>query len=138
MRSRFIEIHDSILAGISFLKADAQLHFSSVYIHQNDGVRGLDVSTGWVQEAILRIRDAHVDGAFLQFPVDLSNGQTHIGDIILRNEIPIPLHHEGAFTLRLKAMWQETGVVTFTGSGAELELLGEPRYVEEGPGRAQR
>jgi hypothetical protein len=28
-------------------------------------------------------------------------------------------------------MWQGQEVVSFTGSGAELELLGEPEYVEE-------
>ena len=47
------------------------------------------------------------------------------------NEIPVPLRYKGAFELRLEAMWQGQEVVSFTGSGAELELLGEPEYVEE-------
>jgi hypothetical protein len=63
--------------------------------------------------------------------VDLTNGQTRIGQDILENEIPVPLHHKGAFELRLQPMWKETGIVTFTGTGAELELLGEPEYLEE-------
>lgn len=37
----------------------------------------------------------------------------------------------GEFELRLQAMWQGQALVSFTGTGAELELLGEPKYVEE-------
>jgi hypothetical protein len=131
MSNRAIEIHDSVLSHISFLQNEAQLHFSALYIHESDGVPGIDAGRGWFQQAILRIQDAKVDGAFTEFPVDLTNGQTRIGQEILENEIPVPLHHKGAFELRLQPMWQETGIVTFTGTGAELELLGEPEYVEE-------
>ncbi|HEY6387129.1 MAG TPA: hypothetical protein VIX91_15745 [Candidatus Acidoferrum sp.] len=131
MPNRAIEIHDSILADISSLKSEVQLHFSSVYIHQSEGVPGRDAGSGWVQKAILHIYDANVEGAFLEFPVDLTDGQTQIGQKILDNEIPVPLNHKGPFALRLQAMWQEDRLVTFSGSCAELELLGEPEYVEE-------
>jgi hypothetical protein len=131
MPNRAIEIHDSVLAAISFSHGDAQLHFSSVYIHQSDGVPLRDAGSGWVQAAVLRIHDAKVDGAFLEFPVNLGDGQTRMGEIVLDNEIPMPLRHKGAFELRLESMWQGRAVVSFTGSGAELELLGEPEYVEE-------
>lgn len=131
MLNRAIEIHDSVLSHISFFQSEAQLHFSALYIHGSDGVPGSDAGRGWFQEAIVRIQDAKVDGVFTEFPVDLTNGRTRIGQAILENEIPFPLHHKGPFELRLQAMWQETGIVTFTGSGAELELLGEPGDVEE-------
>ena len=88
------------------------------------------VAAGFKEE-ILHIYDANVEGAFLEFPVDLADGQTQIGQKILDNEIPVPLNHKGPFALRLQAMWQEDRLVTFFGSGAELELLGEPEYVEE-------
>ena len=129
--NRAIEIHDSILAAVSFSQGEAQLHFSSAYIHQSEGVQGHDAGSGWVQKAIIRIRDAKVKGVFSEFPVDLSDGQTRIGQSLLDNEIPVPLRHKGAFELRLQAKWQGQGIVSFTGSGAELELLGEPEYVEE-------
>jgi hypothetical protein len=131
MPNRAIEIHDSVLAAVSFSKGEAQLHFSSVYIHQSDGVPLRDAGSGWVQKAVLRIHDAKVEGAFSELPVDLSDGQTRMGQIVLDNEIPVPLRHKGAFELRLQPMWQGQEVVSFTGSGAELELLGEPEYVEE-------
>jgi hypothetical protein len=51
-----------------------------------------------------------------------------MGENSLDNEIPVPLRYKGAFELRLLAMWEGEA---FSGSGAELELLGEPEYVEE-------
>jgi len=131
MPNRAIEIHDSILEAVSFSHGEAQLYFSSVYIHQSEGVPLRDAGSGWVQKAIIRIHDAEVKGAFSEFPVDLGGGQIQIGQNLLDNEIPVPLRHEGASELRLEAMWQGQKVVSFTGSGAELELLGEPVYVEE-------
>ena len=131
MRNRAIEIHDAVLSHISFFQNEAQLHFSALYIHESDGVPGIDAGRGWFQQAILRIQDAKVDGAFTSFPVDLTNGRTRIGQDTLENEIPVPLPHKGAFELRLQPMWHDTGIVTFTGSGAELELLGEPGDIEE-------
>jgi hypothetical protein len=63
--------------------------------------------------------------------VDLSVGQIQMENKLLDNEIPVPLRHKGAFELRLQAMRQEQGVVSFTDSGAELELLGESKYVKK-------
>jgi hypothetical protein len=131
MPNRAIEIHDSVLESVSLSQGEAQLHFSSVYIHESEGVPGTDAGSGWVQKAILRIHDVQVKGAFSEFPVNLTTGQIQMGKNILDNEIPVPLRHKGAFELRLQAMWQGQVVVSFTGSGAELQLLGEPEYVEE-------
>jgi hypothetical protein len=54
-----------------------------------------------------------------------------MAQMVLDNVIPVPLRHNGAFELRLQPKWKGQGVVLFTGNGAELELLGEPEYVEE-------
>src|SRR5882762_6210794 len=97
MPNRAIEIHDSVLAAVSFSQGEAQLDFLSVYIHQSEGVPLRDAGSGWVQKAMLRIHDAKMQGAFSEFPVDLSDGQTLMGQIVLDNEIPVPLRHNGAF-----------------------------------------
>lgn len=112
-------------------RVEAKLDFSSVYVHQSEGVPVRDAGSGWAQEAVLRIHDASMEGAFSEFPVDLADGQTRMGSNILDNEIPVPLRHKGAFELRFQAMSHERVVVSFGGSGAELQLLGEPEYVEE-------
>ena len=131
MPNNAIEIHDSVLASVSFSQGEAQLNFSSVYIHQSEGIPACDVGCGFVQQAILRIHNARMEGAFSEFPVDLSGGQIQMEDRVLDNVIPLPLRHIGPLELRFQAMSQGQVIVSFSGTGAELELLGEPKYVEE-------
>ena len=134
MLNRHIEIHDSELANVSIVGGCAELHFSAVCVHQSEGTPGVDAGSSFFQEATLRITDVHFRGSFAEFPVDLGNGETRIEGKQFPNEIPLPLAHQGAFELCLKPMWQEEAVV-FIGTGAKLELFGEPRSVEDFPGQ---
>jgi hypothetical protein len=131
MSNRMIEIHDSALESVSISQGRAELTFSSAYIHQSEGIPGRDAGSVWIQKAVLRIYRVDVKGAFSEFPVDLSGGQIRMGGRHLSNEIPIPLRYEGTFELCLEPMWHPEEVVCFTGISAELELFGEPEYVEE-------
>jgi hypothetical protein len=128
--NRVIEIHDSTLERALLLPGKAELHFSSVYIHESEGRPGIDAGTGWVQRAVLRIDGADVKGKFSEFPVDLTDGRIRLGDVRLDNEIPIPLNFKGDFELSLTSMRLKE-VVTLRGSAAELQLIGDPQYVEE-------
>jgi hypothetical protein len=129
--NRSIEIHDSTLERILISGNEAQLHFSSVYIHQSEGVPGSDTGQVWTQAAVLRISEATVSGAFSQFPLRLSDGSILLGAKSSDNEIPLPLRHEGRSELRLEAFRENLEVVRVSGSGAQLELLGEAKYLEE-------
>ena len=129
MKNRAIEIHDSTLEVISVRDGAAVLHFPCVYIHESEGAPGVDAGTGWVQPALLRISDAIVARSFSKFPADLLDGHIKLGDTVQRNEIPIPLNYKGIVELRLES-WDDE-VVLITGSSAQLELIGEPKYVEE-------
>ena len=129
MKNRAIEIHDSTLDSISVRDGEAVLHFPCVYIHESMGTPRIEAGSGWVQEALLRISDAAVTRSFSKFPADLLDGHIMLGDVVLSNEIPIPLSHKGIVELRLES-WNDE-VVSIIGSGAELELIGEPKYVEE-------
>jgi hypothetical protein len=128
MQNRIIEIHDSVLASSSILSGYVILDFSSVYIHQSAGIPGVGAGSGWVQKARLRIKDGVIEGSFSERPTDLQAGHLALGGTILKNEIPIPLNFNGDIELRLES-WGE--VVFIKGGGAELELIGEPKYVEE-------
>src|SRR5215469_10193567 len=75
MPNRAIEIHDSILSAVSFLEREVKLHFSPAYIHQSEGIPLRDAGSGWVQDAMLHIYDAKVEGTFAEFPVDLTDGR---------------------------------------------------------------
>jgi hypothetical protein len=127
--NRRIEIHDSTLDAVSARDGQVVLHFSSVYIHQSSGTPGVDAGSSWVQEAVLRIGEAAVKRSFSNVPADLLDGYIKLGDTVLRNMIPIPLRHQGIVELRLES-WNDE-VVLIGGSSADLELIGEPKYIEE-------
>jgi hypothetical protein len=129
MQNRAIEIHDSTLDGISIQNAEVVLHFSAVYIHQSEGIPLVDAGSGWVQEALLRIGAAKISGSISNLPNDILAGHIILDEKVLKNEIPIPLSHKGIVELRLES-WNDE-VVLITGISVELELIGEPEYVEE-------
>ncbi len=130
MLNRAIEIHDSSLERISMLEGDAVLHFDLVYIHESAEQPGVGAGTGWVQKAALRIRHGIIRGSFSELPCDLLDGQLKLGVLLLSNEIPIPLSYTGDVELRLESLRE---IVVVTGAGAELDLFGDPEYVEEFP-----
>jgi hypothetical protein len=129
MSNRAIEIHDSTLDAISVGDGVAVLHFPRVYIHESAGTPGVDAGSEWVQQALLRVSNAAVARSFSKFPADLLDGHIKFGSEVLRNVIPIPLSHEGIVEVRLES-WNDE-VVLITGNSADLELIGEPKYVQE-------
>ena len=130
-KNRAIEIHDSVLDALSLENGDAVLHFSHLYIHETEGVPGVDAGTGWSQEGNLTIRNAVVEGSFSEWPADLHKGQIAVDDTVYENEIPISLNVQGKIELRLQS-WSD--VILIIGKGAKLELVGEATYLEEVPG----
>lgn len=134
MQNRAIEIHDSELQNITFDGCDVVLHFR-VYIHASEGRPAIDKGTGWTQGAILRFGNGRVEGSFseesraaYQGVYLLSDGTLTINGQISESLIPIPLQVDGDVQLELQR-WGH--VVRVFGSSAQLELLGEPEYVEE-------
>jgi hypothetical protein len=133
--NRVIEIHDSAVDRITMENGTALIHFPSVYIHQSEGRLFEDAGTGWTQEAVLRITDAQVDGAFsaaLQVwdgkIVYLYDGSLKMGEVISDNLIPIPLRITADIQLTMESCGD---TVQVRGTSAHLELIGEPKYVEE-------
>jgi hypothetical protein len=103
--------------------------------HQSEGKLFEDAGTGWIQEAVLRITDARVDGAFsvaLQVwdgeIVYLYDGSLRMGEVISDNLIPIPLRITADIQLSMESCGE---TVRVSGTSADLELIGEPKYVEE-------
>jgi hypothetical protein len=113
----------------------ALIHFPSVYIHRSEGRLFEDAGTGWTQEAVLRITNAQVDGVFsaaLQVwggdIVYLYDGSLRMGEVISNNLIPIPLRITADIRLTLESCGE---TVQVRGTSAHLELIGEPKHVEE-------
>jgi hypothetical protein len=111
------------------------IHFPSVYIHQSEGRLLQDAGTLWTQEAVLRITDAQIDGAFsaaLQVwdgdIIYLYDGSLRMGDVISDNLIPVPLRITADIQLTLESCGD---TVQVRGTSAHLELIGEPKFVAE-------
>ena len=136
MPNRAIEIHDSALNEITLEAGMAVLHFPKVYIYSSDGRPALDAGSDWIQEAVIRIGNARVEGKFSQESRDaygryahcLSDGSLRINGNLSDNLIPIPLDVQGDIELTLEC-WGD--VVHIHGNSAMLELVGTAEYVEE-------
>jgi hypothetical protein len=124
-----IELHDSRVADIVSIDYKVIARFSSAYLHKSEGRPGYDSGTGWVQEALLTFTDGTIKGIFPEWPCDVLNGDLVFDGKLLQNEIPVPFHAETPTELRL--MFDSIQTIAIIGVGAELELLGEPRFVEE-------
>ena len=124
-----IEIHDSRISQISESDSAVIVHFHPAYLHKSAGRRGRDSGTGWIQEVLLIFPGASVSGAFPEFPCDTMDGELVVNGERHPNFIPVPLDVTGLIKLHL--ICDSVHTVTIVGRGARLELLGEPRHVEE-------
>ena len=88
-----------------------------------------DAGTGWVQEVCLIFADAATVGDYPEWTCDVMDGELIVGGERHRNLIPVPFKTSMLTELRL--VCDSLQAVTVTGRGARLELVGEPRYVEE-------
>jgi len=61
MSQRTIELHDSVIATIVLDGGTTLITFSHAYIHQSDGVPGVDPGSGWSQRAELRINRSSIN-----------------------------------------------------------------------------
>jgi hypothetical protein len=136
VQNRAIEIHDSALDQIALQDGVAVLHFPQVYIHSSEGRPAIDTGTGWTQEAVIRIENAHIQGEFSKESREayggyghyLSGGSLRVHRSVSDNLIPIPLDVQGDIELTLEC-WGD--LVRVRGTSAKLQLIGTAEYVEE-------
>ncbi len=85
MANRVIEIHDSELKSIVLSKGEIVLELSPAYIHQSEGRPATDAGTGWLQDAIIRIRGDEISGSINELPCDLWDGKLMLPGECLNN-----------------------------------------------------
>jgi hypothetical protein len=124
-----IEIHDSKVSEITNRGGTVIVHFEPAYLHKSEGRPGFDPGTGWVQEACLIFADAATSGDFPELPCDMMDGDLIVGGERHSNLIPVPF--ETSMLAELRLVFDSIHTVTISGRGARLELVGEPRDVEE-------
>jgi KaiC/GvpD/RAD55 family RecA-like ATPase len=124
-----IEIHDSKVSGINNRDDAVIVHFQPAYLHKSEGRPGFDAGSGWVQEARLIFAEAATSGDSPVWPCNVMDAELIVEAEQYRNLIPVPFEAEMLTELRL--IFDSIHTVTITGRGARLELVGEPKYVEE-------
>jgi len=133
MSQRTIELHDSVIATIVLDGGTTLITFSHAYIHQSDGVPGVDPGSGWSQRAELRINRSSIPDVPENGPYEISDGQLELDGVAYRNELPIPLSHDGFIRLKLSVVDGDgrDSEIAVTGRDIELRLIGEAEYIEE-------
>ena len=129
MANQAIEIHDSELASIEASDGNIILKLSPAYIHMSDRRPAIDAGTGWLQDAVIRVRGTAVAGSMSELPCDLWDGYLKLNGELSDNLIPIPLAATGDIELHLTSKAGES--VNVRGDSITLELLGEPKYIDD-------
>jgi hypothetical protein len=124
-----IEIHDSRVSEITQRDGTVIVHFLPAYLHRSEGRPGFDAGTGWSQEALLIFAEASVSGGLPDWPCDMMDGDLIVDGERHANSIPVPFETTAVAELRL--ICDAIHTVTVRGGGVRLELVGEPRYVDE-------
>jgi len=124
-----IELHDSVIGSIEPDGCWGVVSFTPAYFHWSEGQPGVDMGTGWVQDAKLWIGDAVVAGELPDLPCSITDGDLSLGLHAYPNDIPVPLDRHDIVELRVA--FYPGCEIQIRGTSIRLELLGEPRYVEE-------
>ncbi|MCI0559438.1 MAG: hypothetical protein MN733_13160 [Nitrososphaera sp.] len=133
MSNRIIELHDSEIEDIASRgDGSAVIRFSTAYVHESDGVPGVDKGIGLVQRAELIIERGQMTGKAPSFPMQISSGFTALSGKKQDNVITIPLDFSGEFEVQI--VFVSGHEMSIRGVGAKPIMYGEPEYVEEFPG----
>jgi hypothetical protein len=127
MKNSAIELHDSSIEAITNL-GDQVFLFMHAYLHQSDGMPGVDKGSGWIQAVIISFTNSTIVGNNKQYPINISDGKLIIGKRTIPNLISI-LFVGDDVDLKLDLVNAEH--ICIKGTRAELTLLGNPKYVEE-------
>ena len=129
MANRNIEIHDSELKSLKVSDGHIILELSPAYIHMSDGRPGIDAGTGWIQNAVIRVCGEGLLGSISELPCDLWDGYLKVNGEFFDNLIPIPLDSAGNIELQFTSKSGES--LRIRGDHITLELLDEPKYIED-------
>jgi len=127
MKNSAIELHDSTIEAISNV-ADQLFLFIRAYLHQSDGIPGIDKGSGWNQAVVLSFSNSTIVGNNKQYPINISAGELIVGKKTIPNMISIPFIGDD---VEINLVLVNAEHICIKGKRAELILLGNPKYVEE-------
>jgi hypothetical protein len=124
-----VELHDTELASVDTIGDEVRIVLRPSYVHQSDGVPGVDRGTVWVQDIDIVVGQAVATGDLDRLPTELGGGYLLIDDKRFNNCIPFPLSAAGHVIMRLELMWG--GIVEVCGTGVAAKPVADPKYVED-------
>ncbi len=124
-----LELHDSRVSAIARRGAFVCVDFTPAYFHRSPGQPGRDPGEGWIQDATLWFEEAEITGLSPELPAEVADGELRAGADVHSNTVPVPF--ESAEPVELLLTFAQEHGVSVIGRGAWLELLGDPRYVDE-------
>lgn len=125
-----IELHDSELAGIEHVSGALVLEFRPAYIHKSKGRPGFDAGIGVVQDLVIRIEGALIEGDFGEIPACVLDGELQIGTETAQCLIALPCNIVDSVRLSLH-LSPDYRKVSVSGRRIEVLLNGEATYVED-------
>jgi hypothetical protein len=124
----WLEFHDSILIGFDAEEPQVQLLLDG-YVHRWERLDEGWSGTGWMQNVRIVVSNAVGPSAVPPLPVDISDGQLHVGTVCHDNLVRLPLEASGA--IRIWIQLTIADIVEFTGSAVRFEATAAGRYIEE-------
>jgi hypothetical protein len=130
--NRALEFHDSTLASIEKRGEDVVLSFVPAYVHESNGVPGVDRGMGYTQDVEFWIRSGSITTAVPEMPIDLADGTLAFGGSDDWDPISVPLELHGPVRLELTTFQGQ--LLSVEGAGAKTEAIGPSTFVELFPG----
>jgi hypothetical protein len=118
--NRAIEFHDSTLKEVKIEGSNVKICFDKAYVHQSDGVPGLEKGTGWEQKINILLYEASVEKCPDDLPNDIDTGYIIVNNQKSINLLRLPLQCEG-----------EIEIVLFTIYGKELRVKSKKLQTQE-------
>jgi hypothetical protein len=130
--NRAIELHDSVLAILENVPGAIRVLFEPAYVHETEGVPGVDPGIGWWQTIELFVNAGSVQGRLTALSSEVSDGSLTADGREYGNLVPLPISFTGEVKLDLRLKTGES--VLIRGSAIRSGFEGRPEDPEEFPG----
>ena len=127
-----LEFHDSEVALVAGADHTLKIQFSAAYIHRSSGRPGIDAGAGYIQPAELVFSAASWSELSDDYAGDLSSGLLLINGTGY-SLVPLPFSAVGQISAEL--VFVSGAVLSISASSIRCQHTGEPRFVENYPGK---
>ena len=127
-----IEIHDSVCDRLVKPRDGIVIDLKPAIVHRSAGQPGVDFGQVFASDVQLRFHHAFTANHEIKTPIDLADGEVMIGEIRLKNLVPLPFSTSKELTANLiDVMGNELKINAI---GLTIIEIGNERFLEHFPG----